>query len=275
MAWLGRTSFIGLSRLEKCPDLSHQAQLILYVPRLGDLAFLYAVDGDAREFHLLAARRSAHMLTPVGGSAPPASNHLILLSYEVLNDAYHVRKASPEICCLVLGSLGLIGCEELLCCVELTCMVPELLLLPTHHGLVLFSRHPRLLLPRPLSPGGPQHTVHDATRRYPVHPSFMPLPRPTRRQRWEWDRYRLLVGGRQFVPRWERQPACGVMATFNEGHHPAQGTIHPLRYFAPVLSLALSCLMRHVRAWPSMNSPSAMAAAAGATCSVPSSVTFW
>jgi hypothetical protein len=62
---------------------------------------------------------------------------------------------------------------------------------------------------------------------------------------------------------------------FNEGHHPAQGPVHPLRYFAPLLSLALSCLMRHVSAWPSMNSPSAMAAAAGATCSVPFSVTFW
>src|SRR5215207_1475859 len=50
-------------------------------------------------------------------------------------------------CCLVLGSLGLIGSEEFLCCVELTCMVPELLLLPTHQGLVLFYGHIRLLLP--------------------------------------------------------------------------------------------------------------------------------
>src|SRR5215217_5693890 len=124
-------------------------------------------------------------------------------------------------------------------------------------------------------PDGPQHSVHDATRRYPVHPGSMPLPRPTRRQRREWDRYRLLVGGSQFDPRWERQLSCGAIGTFNEGYHPAQEPIHPLRYLAPVLSLALSCLMRHVRAWPSMNSPSAMSPAAGATCSVPSSVTFW
>src|SRR5215218_10686561 len=87
----------------------------------------------------------------------------------------------------------------------------------------------------------------------------------------KWD------GGRMESPRArrERQLACGTIATFNEGRHPAQGPVHPLRYFAPVLSLVLSCLMRHVSAWPSMNSPSAMAAAAGATCSVPSSVTFW
>ena len=48
-------------------------------------------------------------------------------------------------CCLVLGSLGLIGSEEFLCCVELACMVPELLLLPTHQGLVLLYGHIRLL----------------------------------------------------------------------------------------------------------------------------------
>jgi hypothetical protein len=51
---------------------------------------------------------------------------------KVLNGAYHVREASPEICCLLLGSLGLSGCEEFLCCVELTGMVPELFLFPAH-----------------------------------------------------------------------------------------------------------------------------------------------
>jgi hypothetical protein len=68
----------------------------------------------------------------VGGSAPPMSNHFIPLGYYVLNGAYHIREASAEICCLLLGSLGLIGSEEFLCCVEVTCMVPELFLLPTH-----------------------------------------------------------------------------------------------------------------------------------------------
>src|SRR5918999_2319472 len=77
--------------------------------------------------------------------APPASNHLVPLGYYVLNGAYHIREASAEMCCLVLGSLGLIGSEEFLCCVEVTCMVPELLLLPTHQGLVLLCRHFRLL----------------------------------------------------------------------------------------------------------------------------------
>ena len=52
---------------------------------------------------------------------------------------------------------------------------------------------------------------------------------------------------------------------------PAVSVLH----FAPVLCLTLSCLMRQVRAWPNINSPSAMAAAAGATRSVPSAVTFW
>ena len=60
------------------------------------------------------------------------SNHFIPLGYYVLNGAYHIREALTEICCLVLGSLGLIGCKEFLCCVEVTCMVPELFLLPTH-----------------------------------------------------------------------------------------------------------------------------------------------
>jgi hypothetical protein len=68
-------------------DLSHQAILILHTVLLGDLAFLYAVDGDARELHLLAAGRSAHILPLVGGSAPPMSNHFIPLGYEVLNGA--------------------------------------------------------------------------------------------------------------------------------------------------------------------------------------------
>ena len=63
--------------------------------------------------------------------APPASYHLVSLGYEILYSAYHIREASPEICCLLLGSLGLIGCEEFLCRVEVTGMVPEFYLLPT------------------------------------------------------------------------------------------------------------------------------------------------
>src|SRR5215210_930982 len=152
MAWLGRASFFGLSRLGNGADLSHQAQLILDSPRLGHLASLYAVEGYAREFHFLAARRSAHIITPVGGPAPPASNHLISLSYEVLNGACHVREASPEICCLLLGSLGLSDYKEFVCCVEITGMVPELLLFTAHHSLALFRRHISLLLPSRLYP---------------------------------------------------------------------------------------------------------------------------
>src|SRR5215208_6514160 len=183
-AWLGRASLLRLFRLGKCPDLSHQAQLILDVPRLGDLVSLYAVEGDAREFHRLAARSNAHIVPLMGGAAPPASNHLVSLSYEVLNDACHVREASPEICCLLLGSLGLPGCKEFLCCVEVTSMVPEFFLLPTHQGLVLFCRHLPLLLPGPLAPGGPQHASHDATPRCPEHPSHYALTeRPARRRR--------------------------------------------------------------------------------------------
>src|SRR5215213_10743073 len=158
-ARLGRTSFFGLSRLGNGADLLHQAKLVLDGPRLRDLVSLYTVDGDAHEFHSIASRGDVHVVPLVGGSAPPVSNHFIPLSYEVLNGAYHIREALPEICCLLLGSLGLIGCEEFLCCVEVTGMVPEFFLLPTHHGFVLFRRHLRLLLPDPLSPGGPQHTV--------------------------------------------------------------------------------------------------------------------
>jgi hypothetical protein len=66
----------------------------------------------------------------------------------------------------------------------------------------------------------------------------------------------------------------GAVGTFNEEHTLRQGpTI--LSYFVLALCLVLSCLMRQVSAWPNINSPSAMAAAAGATCSVPSAVTFW
>ena len=98
MAWLSRSSFLGLSRLGNGADLSHQAKLVLYVPRLGDLAPLYAVDGDAREFHLIAGRRDAHIVPLMGGAAPPASNHLVPLGYYVLNGAYHIREASAEKC---------------------------------------------------------------------------------------------------------------------------------------------------------------------------------
>src|SRR5918994_5527806 len=109
-ARLGRTSFFGSSRLGNGADLSHQAKLVLDCPRLGDLASLYAVEGDAREFHLLAARSDAHIVPLVGGSAPPVSSHLVPLGYEILNGAYHVREASPKICCPLLSSLGLISC---------------------------------------------------------------------------------------------------------------------------------------------------------------------
>src|SRR5215212_3360138 len=117
-AWLGGTSLLRLSRLGKCPDLPKQAKLVLYVPRLGNLAPLYAVEGDAREFHLLATRSDAHIFPLIGGAAPPASHHLVSFSHEVLNGAYHLREALPEICCLLLSSLGLPGCIEFLCCVE-------------------------------------------------------------------------------------------------------------------------------------------------------------
>src|SRR5215212_691178 len=171
-AWLGGTSLLRLSRLGKCPDLPKQAKLVLHVPRLGDLASLYAVEGDAREFHLPAGRSNAHIVPLMGGSAPPACHHILSLGYEVLDGAYHVREALPEICCLLLGSLGLISCKEFLCCVEVTCMVPEFCLLPAYHGLVLFRRHLHLLLPGPLSPGGQRHRawchskMSGASRRY-------------------------------------------------------------------------------------------------------------
>src|SRR5215210_4204283 len=179
-AWLGRAGLLRLFWLGKCPDLSQQAQLILDVPRLGNLASLYEVEGNAGEFHLLAGRSDAHIVPLVGGAAPPASHHLVSFSYEFLNGAYYIREALPEIRCLLLSSLGPPGCKEFLCCVEVTGMVPEFFLLPTHHGLVLFRRHPRLLLPGPLSPGGPQHTVHGATRRCPVHLDAIPQSRGSR-----------------------------------------------------------------------------------------------
>src|SRR5215208_4068110 len=140
-ARLGRTSFFGLSRLGNGADLLHQAKLVLNGPRLGDLVSLYAVDGDAHEFHSIASRGDAHVVPLVGGSTPPVSNHFIPLSYEVLNGAYHIREASPEICCLLLGSFDLSGCKEFCCSVEVAGMVPELSLLPTHQRLVLIYRH--------------------------------------------------------------------------------------------------------------------------------------
>src|SRR5215211_5294557 len=73
----GRTSFFGSSWLGNGADLLHQAKLVLDGPRLGDLAFLYAVEGDAREFDSIASRGDAHVVPLVGGSAPPMSNHFI------------------------------------------------------------------------------------------------------------------------------------------------------------------------------------------------------
>src|SRR5215213_4112906 len=125
-----------MPRLAYGADLSHQAKLVLHGPGLGDLAFLYGVDGDAHELHLLATRRDAHIVSPVGGTTPPASHHFILLGYEVLNGAYHIREASPEICCLLLGSFDLSGCKEFYCSVEVAGMVPELSLLPAHYRLL-------------------------------------------------------------------------------------------------------------------------------------------
>jgi hypothetical protein len=119
-ARLGTISFFGSSRLGNGADLLHQAKLVLDGPRLGDLAPLYAVDGDAREFHFFASRGDVHVVPLVGGSAPPMSNHFIPLSYYVLYGAYNVREALTEIGCLLPSGLGLIGCKELHCCVEVT-----------------------------------------------------------------------------------------------------------------------------------------------------------
>src|SRR5215218_6659802 len=52
----GRTSIFGSSRLGNGADLMHQAKLVLDGPRLGDLAFLYTVDGYPREFDSIASR---------------------------------------------------------------------------------------------------------------------------------------------------------------------------------------------------------------------------
>src|SRR5829696_7931640 len=226
----GRTSFFGSSRLGNGADLLHQAKLVLDGPRLGDLAFLYAVEGDAREFHLLAGRSDAHIFPLMGGAAPPASHHHVSFSYEVLNGAYHVREALPEICCLLLSSLGLPGCIEFLCCVEIPGMVPEFFLLPTYHGFVLFRRHLRLLLPEVRFP----LADHNTWCMVPLEDirctlALSPTERSARKRRQEWNSYRLLVGGSQLDTRWERQPACGAIGTFNEGHHrSAQGPVDPL-----------------------------------------------
>ena len=72
------------------------------------------------------------MYSPVGSAAPPASYNLITLGYEILNGAYHVREALAEICCLLLGGLGLRSCKAFLCCVEVTGMGPKFLLFPAY-----------------------------------------------------------------------------------------------------------------------------------------------
>ena len=66
--WLEILLLLLLLGLSNRADLSHQAILILHTPLLGDLAFLYALDGDARKLHLFGAgRSSAHILPLVGG----------------------------------------------------------------------------------------------------------------------------------------------------------------------------------------------------------------
>src|SRR3712207_3325671 len=90
-ARLGRISFFGSSRLGNGADLLHQVKLVLDGPRLGDLAFLYAVDGYPREFDSIASRGDVHVVPLVGGAAPPMSNHFIPLGYYVVDGAYHIR----------------------------------------------------------------------------------------------------------------------------------------------------------------------------------------
>ncbi len=63
----GRTSFFGSSRLGNGADLPQQAKLVLDGPRLGDLAFLYAIDGYPREFDSIASRGDVHVVPLVGG----------------------------------------------------------------------------------------------------------------------------------------------------------------------------------------------------------------
>src|SRR5215217_1852491 len=155
-------------RLSNRADLPHQAQLILEGPRLGDLACLYVVHGDARKFHLLASRGYTRVLPLVGCTGSPASYHLIPLGYEVLYGAYHVREALTEIGCLLLGGLGLLGDEELFCGAEVTGMVPELFLLPTHWRLVLLERHASPPS-RPLSPTGRATPCMMPSTRDPAH----------------------------------------------------------------------------------------------------------
>ena len=67
--WLEILLLLLLLNLSNRADLSHQAILILHTTLLlGDLAFLYALDGDARKLHLFGAgRSSAHILPLVGG----------------------------------------------------------------------------------------------------------------------------------------------------------------------------------------------------------------
>src|SRR3712207_740097 len=84
--------------------------------------------------------------------------------------------------------------------------------------------------------------------------------------------YRLALARGEGAQDDDRQGCCRHL---QRRARPAPGADYPLSYFVLALCLVLSCLMRQVSAWPSMNSPSAMAAAAGATCSVPSAVTFW
>src|SRR5215208_1540987 len=72
---------------------------------------------------------------------------------------------------------------------------PSLIACATRLAKILFScADIRLLLPDPLAPTAYKHTVHDATRRCPVHLDAIPQSRDSR---GGGRSYRLLVGPRK------------------------------------------------------------------------------
>src|ERR671921_1922026 len=102
-------SSLGLPWLAYGAKLLHHAQQVGDAPRLGDLASLYAIYGDACEVHPISGRRDAHVLPSVGRLSPPVGHYLVSLGYEVLYGALQVGEASTDVGCLLLGIFDAIG----------------------------------------------------------------------------------------------------------------------------------------------------------------------
>jgi hypothetical protein len=106
--------------------LLHQAEAVVFVPAFHDLATGEVVDVHARDRHLLAGRRHAPELAPVGAAGDPASRDVVPFGDELLVGDLQIGEGAEKSCEELPEGLavqrtrhagdvkGETGCEQLL-----------------------------------------------------------------------------------------------------------------------------------------------------------------